>query len=129
MMKLRFRVPLYGFDVTLVQTEGVGDKDGVLSLMRGLRCPREHMDIVSEYLDRGSYDGGDTFYNFRSRSILVVFYGFRTEGSRYEVYSHEKRHVEDRILEHMSVHDIESAALLAGFLGRKFYEFCNIIKR
>ena len=129
MIRLRFRVPLYGFDVTLVQTEGAVDKAGVLSLMRGLRCPREHMDIVSEYLDRGSYGGGDTFYNFSSRSILVVFYGFRTEGSRYEVYSHEKRHVEDRILEHMSVHDIESAALLAGFLGRKFYEFSNIIKR
>lgn len=46
---------------------------------------------------------------------------------RAEIYSHEKRHIEDRVLDFFSVNNIESAGLLAGFLGEKFYEFWKIV--
>ena len=57
--------------------------------------------------------------------MLVVFYPMSSEDVQAEVYYHEKRHVEDRIMEWASVNDIESAGLLAGFLGTKFYLFAK----
>lgn len=129
MKKLRFNIPLYDFDVTLIQVEEKGDVDGTLSVMRSIKCPQEYLDSVKDYIERGCFGGGDTFYNFDMRSMVVVFYNFKTDLSRWEVYSHEKRHIEDRVLQHTRVDDIESAGLLAGFLGRKFYEFNKLIEK
>lgn len=129
MKKLKFHIPIYDFDVTLVQTESKSDIDSVLAIMRSIKCPQEYLDSVKDYIERGCYGGGDTFYNFDIKAMVIVFYNFKTESSRWEVYSHEKRHIEDRILQHSNVDDIESAGLLAGFLGRKFYEFMNIVKK
>lgn len=129
MKKLRFNIPIYDFDITLVQVESKDDTNNVLSMMKSIKCPQEYLDSVKDYIERGCYGGGDTFYNFDIREILVVFYNFNEEESRLEVYSHEKRHVEDRVLEHTNVKDIESAGLLAGFLGRQFFRFMNIVTK
>ena len=57
------------------------------------------------------------------RKIAVVFYPFSNEEEKAEVFAHEKRHIEDRVMEWASVDDIESAGLIAGFLGRMSYRF------
>ncbi len=129
MKKLKFNIPIYDFDVTLVQVEEKSDKDKVFSVMKEIKCPQEYLDSVSDCIDRCCFGGGDTFYNFDIRAIVVVFYSFRSEESRWDVYSHEKRHIEDRVLEHSHVDDLESAGLLAGFLGRKFYQFMQLVKK
>lgn len=129
MKKMKFRVPLYDFTVTLVEVESKEDKESVLSIMRGIKCPQEYMDSSADYIDRGCYDGGDTFYNFDIKEFFIVFYGFKSERMRQNVYSHEKRHVEDRIMQHTNVDDIESAGMLAGFLGEKFYEFRQLVSK
>lgn len=128
MKKLKFNIPMYDFDVTLVQVEDKGDIDSVLATMRSIKCPQEYINDTKDYIERGCYGGGDTFYNFDIKAIVVVFYYFKSESSRYEVYFHEKRHIEDRVLQHCHVDDIEAAGLLAGFLAKKFYEFINITK-
>lgn len=129
MKKLKFNIPIYDFDITLVQIEEKSDKVKVLSVMKDIKCTQEHMDGVSDYIDRGCYGGGETFYNFDIRAMVIVFYPFRSEESRWEVYSHEKRHIEDRVLQYAHVDDIESAGLLAGYLGRKFYQFVQLVKK
>lgn len=129
MKKLKFNIPIYDFDITLVQIEEKSDKVKVLSAMKDIKCTQAHMDSVSDYIDRGCYGGGDTFYNFDIRAMVIVFYTFRSEESRWEVYSHEKRHIEDRVLQYTHVDDIESAGLLAGYLGRKFYQFMQLVKK
>ena len=127
--KMKFRIPMYDFTVTLVEVEGKEDKEAVLSIMRGLKCPQEYLDSSADYIERGCYNGGDTFYNFDLKAVCVVFYGFRSERSRQNVYSHEKRHIEDRIMQHNNVDDVESAGMLAGFLGERFYEFRKLIDK
>lgn len=129
MRKLKFHIPIYDFDVTLIQTESNDDADSTLAIMRSIKCPQEYLDSVKNYIERGYHGGGGTFYNFDLKAIMVVFYDFKTEPSRWEVYSHEKRHIEDRVLQYSNVDDIESSGLLAGFLGRKFYEFMNMVKK
>ena len=126
MKKLIFKIPLYDFKVTLVQVEDKADLTKVLSIMKSVNCSQELLDGIKDYIVRECYDGGDTFYNSGIREIVVVFYPFKTEKSRWGVYSHEKRHIEDRIMQFFSVDDIESAGLLAGFLGESFYEFMRL---
>lgn len=125
MEKLDFQIPLYKIDVTLVQVESKEDESAVTELLESIGAEDEDIECTINYIKRGVVDGGDTYRNFERKCIIVVFYLMEDDISRAEVYSHEKRHVEDRVLEFCGVDDIESAALLAGFLGEKFYEFWN----
>lgn len=128
MKKLSFKIPLYDVDVTLVQQESKDDWKAVHALMTSMKCKEEHIESVRDYIERGCFNGGDTFYNFDLMKVLVLFYFQRTERIRAKLYSHEKRHIEDRVLQFASVDDIESAGLLAGFLGEKFYDFEKLVK-
>lgn len=123
MKKLKFEVPLYYIDVTLVQIEDKNDVKKVLEECEDIKIDDDERELISQYIKNGSTNGGDTYRNFSLAKMLVIFYPFTTNKMRYNVYSHEKRHIEDRILEHANVDDIESSAYLAGFLGEKFHEF------
>lgn len=125
MKKTTFQVPLYGVDVTLLQVEGKDDALALKKEMKRLCCEQESMDTTIANVEQGCMNGGDTYRNFAVRKMLVIFYPMSSEDAQAEVYCHEKRHVEDRIMEWASVNDIESAGLLAGFLGTKFYLFAK----
>lgn len=125
MKTLKFDIPLYGIHVDLVQVETKDDKDGVIRSMRAIKCKQEFIDEIIDYIERGCYNGGDTFRNMDLKDILVIFCPMSDEETRAEVYAHEKRHIEDRVMQWASVDDIESAGLLAGYLGRMFFKFWN----
>ena len=125
MKKLDFQIPLYKVDVTLVQVESKKDESTVTELLKSIDAEDEDIECTANYIKRGVVNGGDTYRNFERKCIIVVFYLMEDNMSRAEVYSHEKRHIEDRILKFYGVDDIESAGLLAGFLGERFYEFWN----
>lgn len=129
MKTLKFDIPLYGIHVDLVQVETKDDKDGVIKSMRAIKCRQEFIDEITDYIERGCYNGGDTYRNLDLKRILVIFYPMSDEETRAEVYAHEKRHIEDRVMEWASVDDIESAGLLAGYLGKMFYRFNNIVNK
>ena len=123
MKSFSFEIPIYDIHVDLVQIEGKKDTKDVLRFMRSIKCDQEDIDYISNCIERGLYNGGNTLRNFDLRRILVIFTTFSDEETREEVYAHEKRHIEDRVMEYVNVNDIESAGLLAGFLARKFYQF------
>ena len=123
MVKLDFQIPLYKVDITLLQVESKEDESAVTELLKSIDA--EDIEYTINGIRRGAVNGGDTYWNLELRRIIVVFYLMEDNMSRAEVYSHEKRHIEDRILKFYSVDDIESAGLLAGFLGERFYEFWN----
>ena len=125
MVKLDFQIPLYKVDVTLVQVESKKDESAVTKLLKSIDAEDEDIECTANYIKRSVVNGGDTYRNFERKCIVVVFYLMEDDISRAEVYSHEKRHIEDRVLEFCGVDDIESAGLLAGFLGERFYEFWN----
>lgn len=123
MVKLDFQIPLYKVDITLVQVESKEDESAITELLKSIDA--EDIEYTINGIRRGAVNGGDTYRNLELRRIIVVFYLMEDNMSRAQVYSHEKRHIEDRILKFYSVNDIESAGLLAGFLGERFYEFWN----
>ena len=122
MKKFKFAVPLYDIDVTLVQVEGVDDADGVKECCEEIGLLAEDTDAVLDFVKSDKADGADTFRNFDKGQMLVVFYRMTSGRVKANRYGHEKRHVEDRILEWCGVNDIESAAYLAGFLSEQFKE-------
>lgn len=125
MVKYKFTLPIYDMKITLIQIEDKFDFQGVKKVLSTINVQDEYLEEVQENIENGSYNGGATFSNMKMLSIIVIFYPMKSEIIRADIYSHEKRHIEDRILEWMSVKDIESAGLLAGYLGKKFYQFTN----
>ncbi len=125
MVKYKFTLPIYDMKITLIQIENKFDFQRVKKVLSTINVQDEYLEEVQENIENGSYNGGSTFRNMKMLSIIVIFYPMKSEIIRADVYSHEKRHIEDRILEWMSVNDIESAGLLAGYLGKKFYQFTN----
>lgn len=129
MITYKFDIPIYDIRIDLIQVENKEDANGVVRFMQTIKCQQEFIDEVTENIKNGYVNGGETFRNFDLRKMLIIFYPMENEETRAEVYSHEKRHIEDRVMQHESVDDIESAGLLAGFLGRQFYKFWNKVTK
>lgn len=123
MIRYNFKIPLYYVDVTLIQVESEKDADSVETILKNIKTDKEWIDYTVGGIKRGCRNGGDTYRNEDLKRFVVIFYCMSNERNRSNCYSHEKRHIEDRVLEWNSVNDIESAGLLAGFLGEKFDDF------
>ena len=123
MKKLKFAVPLYEVNITLVQVEGAEDADAVRECCEDIGLLAEDTNTVVNIVKSDKHDGADTFRNFDKGQMLVIFYLMSNGRVKKNRYGHEKRHVEDRILQWCGVDDIEAAAYLAGFLSEHFDDF------
>lgn len=122
MQTLEFTVPLYEINVTLVQIESFDDCAEVNRLCNDFGMEADMTQAVIDHIVKNHKNGGDTFRNFEKGKMLVLFYEMENEKVRANRYAHEKRHIEDRILQWCGVDDIEASAYIAGFLGEKMYE-------
>jgi len=122
MVKIDFNTPYYDYDVTLIQIESDKDADAVCKYLAKEDISKEKIEDVRERITYGYLDGGETYCDRITKRIIVLFYEFLSDTSMANAYSHEKRHIEDIILQHCKVEDIEASAYLAGFLGERFYE-------
>ena len=118
-MKIKeFTIPIYQYDVSLIFSEG-NDAEDVRKFLQDFECTHEDLDFVYNNITEGCFNGGETFRNMKKRKFAAVFYLFSDELVRVNIICHEKRHIEDRLMEHIVVEDIEAAAYLAGFLAEK----------
>lgn len=122
MIKIDFKTPYYDYNVTLIQVESDKDADAVCKYLAKEKMGREYIDDIRECITDGYRNGGETNWNSRTKRIICLCYEFLSDTDRANIYSHEKRHIEDRILQHCKVEDIEASAYLAGYLGERFYE-------
>lgn len=121
-MKLtKIRVPIYDFKIVVVEIESKEDKNRVIEIMIKFGCSSEHIEDESNGIEQECMNGGNTYRQLGSRKILVTIYPCKNEATRREILNHEKRHIEDRILEYCGVDDIEASAYLAGYLSRYMY--------
>ena len=125
MVRIDFKTPYYDYDVTLIQVESDNDSDAVCKFLLKEEIDKDVIIDIKEQIQGCYVDGGETNWNARTKRIVCVFYEFSSNVERAKLYSHEKRHIEDRILQHCKVDDIEASAYFAGWLGTKFYELWN----
>lgn len=121
MKKIEFKIPIYDFDVTILEIESKEDKAEANTILSSVIPNKESIDEVLSYIEDGSMNGGDTFRNMLYKTFIVVLYPFKDIETRREVINHEKRHIEDRILEYCGISDIEASAYLAGYISRFMY--------
>ena len=111
---------MFYFDVTLLQVESKDDVKQVKKACLDFNMEAEDVEAVIDKVERDCTDGGYTFRNFRFKKFLVIFYRMISCKMRENIWSHEKRHIEDRILQFLNIDDIETSAILAGYLGEQF---------
>lgn len=132
MVKEKLEVPIYGYTLWLIKlsfkdyklkkkltSEKIGLKDEDINL------DEETCKEIDESIGAGEYNGAITCHRGSQRQIVVLFYPIDDEERVVEIYNHEKRHVEDDILNFLNINDSEAAAYLAGYLGRVFQRFKN----
>lgn len=121
---MKFNIPIYDFKVTLIQVEdNKKDEKDVLKLMQRIKPTNAQINEVLDTMKNDQGNGGFTYRNFDLKQFLVIFFVMGSVWNRENIYEHEKRHIEDRILEWASVNDNEAAAFLAGYIGEHFYRF------
>ena len=121
MKRKRIDIPIYDFRLDLLEVENSDDVVFLAKFFKGVRLDEDiTLEILNAVKD-GDVDGGLTISNFGLKRILVVLLKMRSEEQRRKVLAHEKRHVEDDILEHGGINDKEAAAFLAGYLGKFMY--------
>lgn len=122
MKKLKFAVPLYDIDVTLLQVEGKEDENAVLDECKQYNISEEIEEELRDTISNDLCDRTSTFWNGSLHVAVIVFYRMESMKRKGVCYSHEKRHLEDRILKFCGIDDGEAAAYLAGFLSEYFDE-------
>ena len=80
---------------------------------------------IVESIENEDRDGGYTLTSLGRKIFCVVILPQSSEEQRLAVIDHEKRHIEDDLLEHCSVTCKEASAYLAGYLTRCFYRFTH----
>ena len=73
---------------------------------------------VRSHIKNGNKNGGYHSYNVKYWESIILIYPSTSKKQRTNVICHEKRHCEDKILEHTSVYGTEAPAYLAGYLGK-----------
>lgn len=121
MKKTEFNIPIYDFEVTILEVESKDDKSEVNTILSSFIPNKESIDKVLGYIEDGSMNGGDTFRNMLYKKFIVVLYPFKDVETRREVINHEKRHIEDRLLDYCGIKDIEASAYLAGYISKFMY--------
>lgn len=123
MIKTKFTVPIYNVDVLIIQVESKEDLEIVKKTIKWINPTEEIINEIADNTKNEDVNGGILVRNDGWKRYLCLFYPFTCADRKIETYDHEKRHLEDRIMNLCEVHDEESAALLAGYLGVKFRNF------
>jgi len=126
MKTIKFTIPIFDVDVRLMQVEEGKDKEQALSILRQNNATEEILQEVEGEIDRKSTDGGVAFWNKGTHTAVIVFYPMTDRNTMLKCYSHEKRHLEDRVLECCGINDRETAGYLAGHLEQYFVELAEI---
>jgi hypothetical protein len=122
----KIKVPLFDVTVELIQLYYPDDTYEVLMKhIKSYGIDNELAEGFKDNIKRNAKNGGITCSRFNTHEIFIVFYPFSNLPKMQEVYAHEKRHTEDRILAFVGIDDRETAAYLAGKLEVQFLNFQN----
>lgn len=122
MKKVEFKVPIFDVDVVLIQVEDISDEEEAMKIYKSIEPTEEQLKDVEFNIKNNLPDGGNTLFNFDYQCFVVVFYRMSNKKKLVSAYAHEKRHIEDRILNICNIKDEETAGYIAGYLAPYFEE-------
>lgn len=124
MIKKSFTIPFFEVKMVYIIIEGVFDYEVLKKTLKSYTAlDNELRDRALDIVRTGKVNGGDTIRHLETREMLCIIYQCTSEAKRLNIICHEKRHIEDRLLEFFGINDIETAGFLAGFLGDKMLNY------
>ena len=121
-------IPIYDIRFNYIEVEDESDLPELKKMFKKLNIDEEFYDEIASNMLSGVWNGGLTFYDHLSKDGIIVMYPFDRAKKRFNVISHELRHLQDFILEDFNVKDMESAALLAGYLAEQVMDIMLVPK-
>ncbi|NCD06176.1 MAG: hypothetical protein EOL97_08660 [Spirochaetia bacterium] len=113
-------IPIYNWTLTFIELEDAKDADIFSAYMKDFNCNKEH-DSFMIALAKGLMDIGLTKTIPETMQIFVAIFPSSSPEARRNTINHEKRHIEDEILELSGIEDKEAAGYLAGYLSEILY--------
>lgn len=130
MKKLSFKIDVYDWEVYLYQLEAKDSKKDVIKVLQKHNISVEENQSVVNGVEDGNYDGATTFSNKGLAVSVVLFDPFSNKNKKVEVYAHEKRHVEDDIIDTVNLEiNGEASAYLAGCLAVHFLQLSEQVNK
>jgi len=79
-------------------------------------------DIINQ-IREGYTNGGWHLYKNGQRVSMILLYKQTDPKLRHAIINHEKRHLEDNIIDYSMIECSEGKAMLSGYVSKIFYEF------
>ena len=119
----KLKLPIFNFDIDIIQVEENTDEEAenLREQLTTANVSKENIDKAICSIKENRMNGAVIYKN--EFKIAMVFFFITTKAKRIKLYAHEKRHIEDAILEHCGINDKETAAYLAGYLAEKLHVF------
>jgi len=121
MKKTEFNISIYDWNVTFLEEVEKKDVPKLRAILKKLEVSPDHIkEIIEEVKDNPVNAGFHIFYTGKRRSIILLI-GISDDISRRSILSHEKRHLEDKIIEYCGLECKESMAYLSGEIAKYLY--------
>ena len=82
------------------------------------KCRKRDIKKVIFNINNGFRNGATYFSNTNIKASLILLYNIDKK-NRIKILCHEKRHIEDYLMAHLGINDIETAGYLAEYLAKK----------
>lgn len=115
------KIPIFNHKLHVFEVTSKRDAGKLIKELKSLKIINGDDEREIRENIENKCDGACTFYRKTDCTLVVVIYIQNKQARRREVLAHEKRHVEDQILKHLGIDDMESAAYLAGYLAKEIF--------
>lgn len=121
-MKIKnVNVDVYSWKVDIIEMSNQDTFEDAEKALKKYKLGNEIISTIKKEMNDKCKDGGYTFTQFGKWRSVIFLYRMSSQKRRRNVLNHEKRHVEDDILQHLGINDKEAAAYLAGYLSSYIY--------
>ena len=129
MKKLSFKIDVYDWEVYLYQLEAKDSVKDVTKVLQKHNIFEDIYDKIVQGVEDGDYDGGWNLCDSGIHQNVIIFDQFSSRERKIEVYTHEKRHLEDDIAKATGLENNgEAIAYLAGYLATEFIKLSDKVK-
>lgn len=117
MRQIKFRVPIYEWNVTVITLYGRKDIKTISEFMKVKDFSPEEIKNTTDELISDNVGGGRAYTSYDKKEAIIIIFPYENDASFYSTLNHEKRHLIDDILEFHGINDKEAAAHLDGFVS------------
>ena len=119
MKYLKFKIDIYDWTVYYIEAEKKEDADAVLKKLSILKIGDKTIKSTRDEIDGGHGNGGEHLCNLTLRKSVLLMLPSTNRANRINIIFHEKRHIEDKICNHLGLKGREAPAFIAGYIAEK----------